>query len=83
MTLGTNLTEVRQQHEWTRDQLAMFCNVPLETIEGVELGVFEPSIRELYRFAAVLQCSTDRLLYGPPEHSLGATHTTQHQLSFC
>lgn len=83
MTLGQNLKDVRSEHDWSREQFAMFCDVSLETVEGVELGVFEPSINELYRFAAVLQCSTDRLLYGPPEHPLGATHSNQHQLSFC
>lgn len=83
MTFGQNLQAVRTGWGWSRQDLAAFTSMSLEEIEGIELGVFEPSINGLYRLAAVCQCSTDLLMYGPPTLHMSEQEKRNQQIACC
>lgn len=67
MTFGQNLRMVREGNQLTREQLALCCDMTIDEVHGIELDVFEPSLGGLHCLASVLQCSTDLLMYGPPD----------------
>ncbi len=59
---GDRLKELREEKEFTQEELGKFLNVSRQTISGYESGAIEPSIANLVKIANIFNVSLDYLL---------------------
>ncbi|APF27591.1 helix-turn-helix family protein [Clostridium sporogenes] len=59
---GDRLKELREEKEFTQEELGKFLNVSRQTISGYESGSIEPSIANLVKIADIFNVSLDYLL---------------------
>ncbi|CBZ04383.1 XRE family transcriptional regulator [Clostridium botulinum] len=59
---GDRLKELREEKEFTQEELGKFLNVSRQTISGYESGAIEPSISNLVKIANIFNVSLDYLL---------------------
>ena len=59
---GDRLKELREEKEFTQEELGKFLNVSRQTISGYESGSIEPSIANLVKITDIFNISLDYLL---------------------
>ncbi len=59
---GTEIKTVRKSKKITQLQLSSLCNVDIRTIQRIEKGEFNPSLRVLMRIANALEMSLSSLI---------------------
>lgn len=59
---GTEIKTVRKSKKITQLQLSSLCDVDIRTIQRIEKGEFNPSLRVLMRIANALEMSLSSLI---------------------
>jgi len=59
---GTEIKTVRKSKKITQLQLASLCDIDIRTIQRIEKGEFNPSIRVLIRIANAFEMSLSNLI---------------------
>ena len=59
---GTEIKTVRKSKKITQLQLSFLCDVDIRTIQRIEKGEFNPSLRVLMRIANALEMSLSSLI---------------------
>lgn len=59
---GTEIKTVRKSKKITQLQLASLCDVDIRTIQRIEKGEFNPSLRVLLRLANAFEMSLSNLI---------------------
>ena len=59
---GTEINTVRKSKKITQLQLASLCDVDIRTIQRIEKGEFNPSLRVLLRIANAFEMSLSNLI---------------------
>lgn len=63
VALGSRIRQARTANNMTQEQLGEACNLSTAHIGHIERGSRIPSLKTLFRIAAVLHVSTDFLLF--------------------
>jgi transcriptional regulator with XRE-family HTH domain len=61
---GQRLRDLRKQHGFSQEQLALACGIDRTYVSGVERGVRNISLRNLEKLAQVLEVSLSELMEG-------------------
>jgi transcriptional regulator with XRE-family HTH domain len=59
---GTEIKSVRKAKKITQLQLASLCDIDIRTIQRIEKGEFNPSLRVLIRIANAFEISLSNLI---------------------
>jgi len=59
---GTEIKSVRKAKKITQLQLASLCDIDIRTIQRIEKGEFNPSLRVLIRIAYAFEMSLSNLI---------------------
>jgi transcriptional regulator with XRE-family HTH domain len=59
---GTEIKSVRKAKKITQLQLASLCDIDIRTIQRIEKGEFNPSLRVLIRIANAFEMSLSNLI---------------------
>lgn len=61
-TIGRNVRRLREESEWTLEQLAALAGIGHEALQHIEAARREPSIGELWKVSVILQVPCGSLL---------------------
>jgi 3-deoxy-D-manno-octulosonate 8-phosphate phosphatase (KDO 8-P phosphatase) len=60
--ISKNIKFLREQRQMQQKQLAMMCNMSVDSLNSMENGSFEPDLQQLVFFAEALNYPIDRLI---------------------
>ncbi|MGE7689083.1 helix-turn-helix transcriptional regulator [Lysinibacillus sp. NPDC097214] len=68
MNLENRLKELREQHNYTQDDVARFLNISRQSVSKWELGKGYPDIDNLRRLSDLYKISLDQLITGEEKY---------------
>lgn len=68
--IGKNIRFLRQQRNWSQDQLAEFLHVTRQTVSNYETGRSRPDVEMLTTLAAALDADVKEILYAPADREV-------------
>lgn len=80
IALGQRISDFRNKHNFSQEELAFRSGVGNKHISNIELGKGKPSLESLVQIANVLNVSADDLLVDSLTHSASTADTEIHRL---
>lgn len=69
ISIGRRIRRLRKQKDWTQEKLSEMADLTEPHVSHIETGATKLSLPALYRIAAALDTTADKLLYEDPASS--------------